>query len=265
LPFEHRAAPPSTAPLPEPRPPPDVPPELRSIKAASALFLPELKGYSKIRRMLRRLSKWHRLAKAGMRARRPPPLALDVSSLVPPARAFVEAGGIIDTRDPSCIRFLDPREQPFPSHLHRDAIDAELASCPDQELRCMIHGGVVLKAGVRPQIVIMPNLNSLYQGGEGVAVDAVVDELYSLVDRGWYSTHTFIPFIPWRCAPRGAVARPGGGVPRGIVDNGAPRNALHTWPRGEPVVSVNQASGPMRPPHGTEPSGIKPFLGFLWS
>jgi len=257
LPFEHRAAPPSTAPLPEPRPPPDVPPELRSIKAASALFLPELKGYSKIRRMLRRLSKWHRLAKAGMRARRPPPLALDVSSLVPPARAFVEAGGIIDTRDPSCIRFLDPREQPFPSHLHRDAIDAELASCPDQELRCMIHGGVVLKAGVRPQIVIMPNLNSLYQGGEGVAVDAVVDELYSLVDRGWYSTHTFIPFIPWRCAPRGAVARPGGGVPRGIVDNGAPRNALHTWPRGEPVVSVNQASGPMRPPHGTEPSGIK--------
>ena len=257
LPFEHRAAPPSTAPLPEPRPPPDVPPELRSIKAASALFLPELKGYSKIRRMLRRLSKWHRLAKAGMRARRPPPLALDVSSLVPPARAFVEAGGIIDTRDPSCIRFLDPREQPFPSHLHRDAIDAELASCPDQELRCMIHGGVVLKAGVRPQIVIMPNLNSLYQGDEGVAVDAVVDELYSLVDRGWYSTHTFIPFIPWRCAPRGAVARPGGGVPRGIVDNGAPRNALHTWPRGEPVVSVNQASGPMRPPHGTEPSGIK--------
>ena len=255
LPFVHRAVPPETAPLPPPQAPPSASDELQAVADPVDLFIPELKGYARIRRTLRKFSRWHRDAKAGRKARRPPALALDTSVLIPAAREFVEAGGVIDLRDPARVRLLDPREQPFKSHLHGEAIDAALEACPDRELRCMVKGGVVLKAGVRPQIVLMPNLNSLYEGD--VTVDAVVDEMHTLVDRGWYSTHSFIPFIPWRCAPHGAVPRPGGGVPRGIVDNGAPRRELLTWPRGEPVVSVNEAAGPMRPPPGTPPSRVK--------
>ena len=258
LPFTHRAVPPATAPLPESSPPPEAAEELRCVLRAADLFLPELKGYSRIRRALRRLTKWHRQAKAGRKTRRPPAVAIDTSALIPAARRFVEAGGVIDCRDPEHVRLLDPREQPFESHLNLAAIDSALADCPDRELRCLVRGGVVLKAGVRPQVVIMPNLNSLYDGGDGLAIDTVVDELHTLVERGWYSTHAaFIPFIPWRCAPRGAVPRPGGGAPRGIVDNGAPRRELRTWPRGERVVSVNEAAGPMRPPPGTPAEAIK--------
>lgn len=49
----------------------------------------------------------------------------------------------------------------------------------------MVGGGVTLKAGVKPQIVIMPNLNSLYSGTAGVSINAVVDELHGLAERGW--------------------------------------------------------------------------------
>jgi hypothetical protein len=163
----------------------------------------------------------------------------------------VDAGGIIDCRDPNHIKVLDPREQPFDTHLGVDAIAAALRACPDRELVSMLRGGVTLKTGMTPQIVIMPNLNSLYSGTSGVGLDAVTDALHDLVGRGWYSTHEFIPFVPWRCAPRGAVERPGGGVPRGIVDNGGPRRELRTQPSGHPVESVNSAAGPMRPPPGT--------------
>lgn len=180
------------------------------------------------------------------------------AALIPEARRFVDAGGVIDCRDPERIAFVDPRESHFESHLGEEAIDAELRECPDQELRSMLTGGVVLKAGINSQVVIKPNLLSLYSAGEGVGLDAVVDELHSLVGRSWYSTHqAFIPFIPWRCAPRGVVPRPHGGVPRGIVDNGAPRTELLTWPRGEVVVPTNEAAGPMRPPPGTPPDAIK--------
>ena len=258
VPFAHRAEPPTTAPLPPPAPPPEVSAGLRALRSPKEIFIPELKGYERICRTMRRLQRWHARMKAGGKGKRPKPLALDTTVLTPVARAYVEAGGVIDCRDPEHIRFVDPRDAAFDTHLGVGALEHALEACPDRELLSMVRGGVTLKAGLRPQVVIMPNLNSLYTGGEQVGLDAVTDELHALVDRGWYSTHSsFIPFIPWRCAPRGAVARPGGGVPRGIVDNGGPRTELRTWPAGEPVVPTNISAGPMRPAPGTPPGRVK--------
>ena len=40
-----------------------------------------------------------------------------------------------------------------------------------------------------------------------------VNELSAL---GWWQQHAFIPFAPWRCAPRGAVPRKDGGEARDV-------------------------------------------------
>ena len=108
-----------------------------------------------------------------------------------------------------------------------------------RELVSMLHFGVCVHADLPAQIVIMPNLLSLYDGGSGIDEAAkAVSELSSL---GWWQQHDFIPFAPWRCAPRGAVPRKDGGVARSIVDQGAPRNELRTRPEMEPVMSLNEA------------------------
>eukprot|EP00965_Chrysotila_dentata_P121362 4012432-Pleurochrysis_carterae.AAC.1 len=51
--------------------------------------------------------------------------------------------------------------------------------------------------------------------------------------------------------PRGAVPRQGG-APRGISEQGAPRQELRTEPSGEAVVALNESAGPMRPAKGED-------------
>ena len=89
-------------------------------------------------------------------------------------------------------------------------------------------------------------------GLEGI--DAATDALQDLIGRGWYAAHDFIPFAPWRAAPRGAVPRKDGGPARGIVDHGAPRTPLETVPEGEEVKSVNAASKEVPRPHEDKPT-----------
>ena len=51
-----------------------------------------------------------------------------------------------------------------------------------------------------------------FPGQSGIDEAArAVSELSSL---GWWQQHDFIPFAPWRCAPRGAVPRKDGGAAR---------------------------------------------------
>eukprot|EP00966_Prymnesium_polylepis_P169280 3914155-Prymnesium_polylepis.1 len=83
-----------------------------------------------------------------------------------------------------------------------------------------------MKADLEHQIVIFPSLLSLYDVEGGV--EAVAREYGELQRRGWYEKGDFIPFAPWRCAPRGAVARKDGGLPPGIVEEGQPRKELVT-------------------------------------
>ena len=127
------------------------------------------------------------------------------------------------------------------SHLQLPFIEELLADCPDRELVSMLKFGVVVHAEVEPQIVIMPNLMSTYESTAG-GIDAAADSLEELRRLGWYDNCDFIPFVPWRCAPRGIVVKKGGGLPRGIIDHGAPRRDLATAPEGEPVKAINVAA-----------------------
>ena len=262
-PFAHRVPMQHTQPLQPPAPAPRHAESLEKVQHVRDLFCERHDGYGMIKRHLRRLATWHRRQLDGRPAKRPKPLALDTAVLTPAAKQFVDAGGVFDCRDPCRVRLLDPTEQPFESHLRIDGaggLAESLAGCVDEELLSMMRGGVVLKAEVLPHIVIMPNLFSFYEAGGGMGVDAVTSALHDLVRAGWvHKCAAFIPFVPWRCAPRGAVPRPLGGEPRGIVDNGAPRGEkpLLTRPSGEVVVPVNVAAGPSRPPPGTPPADVK--------
>ena len=234
LPFAHRCPIHATKPLPPPAPQPPAadgfePRHVRDVLTPGAV--------KSVKRKLREIALWHARRRAGTRATRPGPLALGASAFQPAAR-----GRIWDMRqDPP--KLLDTTATAFETHLGIDFLEEALEGCRDEELVSMIRYGVVIKADLPPQIVICPNLLSLYDDAGGVGIDAVTEELGELIDRGWYGATKFIPFAPWRASPRGAVPRPNGGPPRGIGDLGAPRTELLTAPEGEPVVSVNTATG----------------------
>ena len=255
-PFVHRATVPRTHPLPEVAmqvPPPCgfAPTCLEDVLTPTAI--------RSIRRALKEMQTWHRKRLAGCEAKRPEPLALGATAFQPRARGYVwdlrpvESGGVPVLLDYSSLHFESHLKLPFLAELLKD--------CPDEELVGMVIGGVRIKAELAAQIVILPNLLSLYTD---VGVHAVADELAELENRCWYSSSTFIPFAPWRASPRGAVPRPNGGPPRGIGDLGGPRPkalpgvdlaaprpegvitlepGILTWPEREPVVSVNMATG----------------------
>lgn len=133
-------------------------------------------------------------------------------------------------------------DQPlFESHLDLDFISAVFADSPDKELFGMLRrggAGVDFRDGMPHQVVVLPNLLSLFDG-----VDAVADEITSLAKRGWYGIFDWIPMIPFRAAPRGSVPRADGGPPRGIVDQNGPRKAgFVTRFSKEPVPALNPAA-----------------------
>ena len=113
------------------------------------------------------------------------------------------------------------------------------------------HQKVCVHAELPPQMVIMPNLLSLYDDASGI--DEAARSVSELTKLGWYwQQHEFIPFAPWRCSPRGAVPRKDGGAARGTVDQGAPR------PEFEPVQSLNAACR-----QGRERREVKPRFADL--
>ena len=235
-PFVQRCAVPSTSPLPPPAaqlPCDDgwQPESLSDVLTPNAI--------KRIRAALQKIQDWHAAKRAGLDAPRPPPLALGISAFQPRARHRVW-----DLRDCRADgsgkpKLLDTTSPPFQTHLNVDYLEQLFADVADRELVSMLRFGVCVHAELPPQIVIFPNLLSLYDGESGIHEAArTVSELSQL---GWWQQHDFIPFAPWRCAPRGAVPRKDGGAARGIVDQGAPRNELFTRPEYEPVVSLNDA------------------------
>ena len=83
-------------------------------------------------------------------------------------------------------------------------MESLFAECADKELVGITRYGVRTKADLDPQIVICPSLFSLYSIDGGV--DAVVDEIRKLTDRGWYQFSDFIPFAPYGIGYRGKLA-----------------------------------------------------------
>ena len=188
----------------------------------------------KIGDKLKAIQHWHAERRAGREALRPAPLALGKEAFKCDYWRWVW-----DLRG----------EKPVPAAMQGKAVESKfvvngerlvqlLDACVDKELLSFIRAGVLMKADLEPQIVIFPSLLSLYNVEGGV--DAVATEYGEQQRRGWYTMNDFIPFAPWRAAPRGAVPRKDGGPPRGIVDEGQPRKELSTE-RSEPVVPLNEA------------------------
>lgn len=98
--LEFRRRPPlvCTQPLAPPGAPPEPTAALREVRLAADLFNDEQGGYGRVKLHLKRLQRWH--TKGG---KRPKTLALDIGVLTPDAAAYVEAGGVFDTRDPTRI------------------------------------------------------------------------------------------------------------------------------------------------------------------
>ena len=226
LPFAHRCPIHATEPLPPPQP---QPPAANGYTPQTVYGVLTPKAVKAIRRKLREIANWHSKRRRGEPAARPAALALGRSAFQPEA-----LGRIWDLRT-STPQLLDTASRAFETHLGIDHLEEAFAACADQELIGMVRHGVVIKAQLEPQIVICPNLLSLY---DGVGIDAVAEEMEALRERGWYGTTCFIPFAPWRSSPRGAVPRPNGGPPRGVGDMGAPHTDLLDSD-GTPVVSVN--------------------------
>ena len=243
LPFPSRTRVLRTEPLPPPKPQPPLPPSFRPRSIRDVLFEGAIKSISK---KLDEIGRWHRKRKKGVAAPRPAPLALGEEAIRPEARGYIWdlrgcslSGGApvpLDTVSPS-----------IKSHLNVDYLEELFADCVDRELVSMLRFGVHLHAELPPQILIMPNLLSLYDSdGAAGGVNAAADAFEELRRLGWLDRSEFIPFVPWRCAPRGTVVKKDGGLPRGIVDQGAPRVPLSCSLTDEPVQSLNEASRAQR-------------------
>jgi len=214
------------------------------------------KAIQRIRQALLQLQRWHAARLRGEQARRPQPLALGASAFQP--RALGRIWDLRACRADGSGRpvLLDTVTPPFPTHLNVDYLEQMFADVADRELVTMLRFGVCVHAELPPQIIIMPNLLSLYDGKSGInEAAAAVSELSGF---GWWQQHDFIPFAPWRCAPRGAVPRKDGGAARGIVDQGAPRTPLYTQLTHEPVRSLNEACR-----EGRERREVKPRFADL--
>ena len=71
------------------------------------------------------------------------------------------------------------------THLHQEAWHTYFSDYPHQRLLQMCEEGVTFQDSLEWQIVICPNLHSLYDCEGGI--DAVADEMHQLChDRGWY-------------------------------------------------------------------------------
>lgn len=205
---------------------------------------------------LRELRKWHAARLTGSMAHRPTALALGEDAIRPRARGRiwdlreVSNGGkprLMDTVTPP--QHVSPHSATSTSHLNVDFLEELFAQCVDKELVSMLRFGVTIRAELAPQIVIMPNLLSLYDDTKAGAggIDAATDALHELRQLGWYGVTEFIPFVPWRCTPRGIVTKKGGGLPRGIVDHGAPRTEISTQFSNEVVRALNDVAREGRP------------------
>ena len=236
MPFAQRCEIPRTEAVPPPQPQAPLPDGWQPRRLEDVLTRKAIRSIDKA---LARFRRWHIERIRNPRARRPQALALGISAFVPRAR-----GRIWDLRACSRTRggapkLLDTATAPLLTHLNVDYIARVFGDCLDQELISMLCFGVCLHVALPPQIVIMPNLLSLYDGESGI--DAAARSVTELSRLGWWQQHDFIPFAPWRCAPRGAVPRKDGGEARGIVDHGAPRDELQTRDEQERVPSLNEA------------------------
>ena len=111
-----------------------------------------------------------------------------------------------------------------------------LADCVDKEAVDFLLHGVRFRPGLSDQVVLMPNLLSMYTAG---GVSAAAAQASDMTRSGFIALFDSIPSVPYRAVPRGLVAKHGTEEKRGIADQGAPRKTLRTQRSNEPVESLN--------------------------
>ena len=217
--FKHNAQVRRTQPKPHPepqRPPPDGwwPHSIEDIIEPWAL--------ARIRDWLRRCAEWHQ--RGGDERTRPEPEAYGEDAIRPQAR-----GRRWDLRGgPGKIKLwrdYTPEECQARTCIDLKFAERLFADCVDKELTDFLLKGVRFHANLQPQIVLMPNLLSLYREGGISAAAAQVDDM---VRSGFIAVFDEWPSVPLRLVPRGIVPKPGTDELRGIADQGAPRKPLRT-------------------------------------
>eukprot|EP00965_Chrysotila_dentata_P244143 6205790-Pleurochrysis_carterae.AAC.1 len=149
--------------------------------------------------------------------------------------------------------------------MQAPALPWYLRDVPHRHLVCMCVHGVVHGDTLPLHTAIVPNLLSLCNVPGGA--DAVAREVDVLRARGWYAgakgAAPALPSSPVRICPRGAVPRKDGGPPRGVAEEGWPRQETVTADNKEPVDSLNNSSCKRRglPPHPFWVDESKPTLG----
>ena len=184
---------------------------------------------------LRGCLEWH-LA-GGPRHGRPDAIAFGRDAIKP--RAF---GRLWDLRGgPGNVKLFDPTTEPKRTGLNLDFAASEFADCPDQELVSMIRHGVQMQTNdMAHQIVLMPNLLSMYAENGGVS--AASDQMAGMQSLGFLEFFESLPCVPFRAMPRGVVPKKGTDELRGIGDQGQPRKRLCTQRSGETVTPLNELS-----------------------
>ena len=231
-PYAHIAIVQRTEPLPAPtpqEPPPDGwwPHDVRDIVEEWAL--------NEIAAWLRGCAEWH--SRGGRAHERPEAAAFGTDAIRPLAR-----GRVWDLRDgPGQVKLFDPTTEPKRTCLDLDFAGALFEDCADRELVSMLLHGVQMKTdGLAHQIVLMPNLLSLYSEHGGV--DAAAKQMADMRENGFLGIFTALPCVPLRVMPRGMVAKKGTTELRGIGDQGQPRKRLRTRRSQEEVVPLNTQS-----------------------
>ena len=198
-PFRHTAVIFPTDPLPEPKsqtPPEDGfwPHDVRDIVEGWAL--------NEIRARLAACLEWHR--SGGPAHGRPHPIAFGEDAIKPRAR-----GRLWDLRGgPGNVKLFDPATEPKRTGLDLEFAAAEFADVPGRELISMICDGVQMKTGhMAHQIVLMPNLLSLYSEDGGV--NAAASQVAEMQKLGFLATFSQLPGVPFRAMPRGVVPKKG--------------------------------------------------------
>ena len=190
-PFRQRCFIPATQPLPPPtaQPPCDdnwLPESIEDVLTPDAI--------RRIKATLKRIQEWHAASRLGRDAPRPPPLALGSTAFQPRARHRIWDLRACKADGSGKPILLDSTSPPFTSHLRVDYLEQLFADIADQELVSMLRYGVCTHAELPPQIVIIPNLLSLYGGASGI--DAAAKSVSELTALGWWQQHDFIPFAP---------------------------------------------------------------------
>jgi len=177
---------------------------------------------------------WHK--GGGIASQRPAARAYGLDAIKPIARGYPWdlRGG------EGNIKLMDNATEPVRSCLQREKAAAFFNGCIDQELTSMLQSGVEFKCDLPHQIVLMPNLLSLYLDS---GIDAAAAQMGDMAAAGWLGIFgQTLPCIPFRCIPRGEVHKKGVAELRGIADHGNPRKRLRTQRSGEEVPALNDVA-----------------------